>query len=207
MVRTKLVWLAALAALALPTVALGDGNGNGNGSGSGSGSGGDKGSSPPPKSQGQPPKQKNKGGGNGDANGDPNAKPKHRPKSEAPKPKPKPEPQPQPEPTPKVHHRPRHNGAGRNLVFKGTLADVNAAAGTATVSVSGGNRAAQAYRGQTVSFTISGATIRAADRDGDGRRDEATDLNAGDRVVVKVRLANGAQPTQPFAAQQVIDQA
>jgi hypothetical protein len=104
------------------------------------------------------------------------------------------------------HSDPKAQDKGRKLVFKGTLATVDPAAGTATVQVTGGNHAAKAYEGKTVSFTLAGAKIVVADRDADGTRNEVGDLRSGDKVVVKVRLAKGQQASEPFAARQVVDQ-
>lgn len=96
--------------------------------------------------------------------------------------------------------------AKRNLLFKGTIAKADGTAKTISVAVTGGNHAAKAYKAQTVDFSIADARIRARDNDGNGTRNEASDLRVGDKVVVHVRLAKGAEATQPLAATSVVDQ-
>ncbi|WP_320669281.1 hypothetical protein [Patulibacter defluvii] len=96
--------------------------------------------------------------------------------------------------------------ARRNLIFKGTLAKSDAGAKTISVTIKSGNRAARDYKGQTVDFSIADARIRARDNDGNGKRNEAADLQVGDKLVVHVRLAKGAEATQPLAAKSVVDQ-
>ena len=96
--------------------------------------------------------------------------------------------------------------AKRNLLFKGTIAKADGAAKMISVAVTGGNHAAKVYKAQTVDFSIADARIRARDNDGNGKRNEASDLRVGDKVVVHVRLAKGAEATQPLAATSVVDQ-
>ena len=105
-----------------------------------------------------------------------------------------------------THLSPPAKGRGRNLVFKGTVSAIDATAKTVTVTVKHGNHAAKAFKGQDVTFDLSNARIRAADTDGNGTRNELTDIKVGDKVVVHVHLAKGAATTPPFAAKSLVDQ-
>jgi hypothetical protein len=98
------------------------------------------------------------------------------------------------------------NGHSRNLLFKGTISSVSTTADTVSVMVTGGDHAARTYRGQTVTFDLSHARIRAAATPTNPVRNQLADLVTGDRVVVHVKLAKGATATQPFPAQQLVDQ-
>jgi hypothetical protein len=102
-------------------------------------------------------------------------------------------------------HTPPANGRGRNLVLKGAVTAVDTAANTVTVSVTGGNHAAKAFKGQTVVFDVSKARIRAADSNGNGTRNELADVAANDKVLVHVHLAKGTTATPPLAAKQLVD--
>ena len=104
------------------------------------------------------------------------------------------------------HGKHKAKGKGRNLTFKGTLTGA-AQNDQVTVMVTGGNKPAKQFRGQSVTFTLTNAKIRVADTDNDGKRNEAGDLKSGDKVVVKVRLAKGQQPSgTTFNARQLVDQ-
>jgi hypothetical protein len=100
------------------------------------------------------------------------------------------------------HHG--HGKAKRDLLFGGTLTSVDAAAGTAVVQVTKTNRGARAWDEKAVSFTLAGAKLNVADRNANGALD-AGDLVAGDKVIVKVRLAKGATAAEPFAAAKLHD--
>jgi hypothetical protein len=100
------------------------------------------------------------------------------------------------------HHG--HHKAKRDLLFGGTLTSVDAAAGTAVVQVTKTNRGARAWDEKAVSFTLAGAKLNVADRNANGTLD-AGDLAAGDKVIVKVRLAKDATAAEPFAAAKLHD--
>jgi VCBS repeat-containing protein len=106
--------------------------------------------------------------------------------------------------TPSSHTPPAH-GRGRNLILKGAVTAVDTTANTVTVSVTGGNHAAKAFKGQTVVFDVSKARIRAADSNGNGTRNELADVAANDKVLVHVHLAKGTTATPPLAAKQLVD--
>lgn len=97
------------------------------------------------------------------------------------------------------HGKARGKTKARNVVVKGTIASVGA--DTVTVSVAKATKWGRALRGTDAEFTV--AKISAADRDGNGTVDLA-DLAAGDKVVVKARIAKDA--TAPYAARQLVDQ-
>jgi hypothetical protein len=59
--------------------------------------------------------------------------------------------------------------------------------------------------GQTVAFDLTNAKLRVADVNGDGKQD-ASDLQDGDRVLVQARLPKKDPGTGPFAARKVVDQ-
>jgi hypothetical protein len=86
-------------------------------------------------------------------------------------------------------------------VFKGTYS------GGSTVAVDHGNAHTRkaGLVGTTVSFDLSAAKIVVADNVPDGTRD-LTDVQNGDRVAVKSRLARKEPGAQPFEAKQLVDQ-
>lgn len=88
-----------------------------------------------------------------------------------------------------------------SYVFKGTYA------GSGLVSVARGNRHARRADlvGVDVSFDLADAKITAADTNLDGVSD-ASDVLAGDKVVVKARLVKDDPGVQPFAAKHLVDQ-
>ena len=101
-------------------------------------------------------------------------------------------------------HASDHSKAGGKAVvmyvFKGTYA------GDGSVDVTKGN--AQVKKADligTVSFDLSGAKIVVDDNSGDGNRD-LSDVNTGDKVVVKARLPKSDPGSQPFKAKQLVDQ-
>jgi VCBS repeat-containing protein len=102
-------------------------------------------------------------------------------------------------------HTPPAHGRGRNLVFKGTVTAVDAAANTVTITVTGGNHPAKTFKGQTLAFDVSKAKIRAADKNANGTRNELADVVAGDKVLIHVHLAKGTTATPPLAAKQLVD--
>lgn len=88
-----------------------------------------------------------------------------------------------------------------SYVFKGAYA------GSGVVSVARGNRHARKADlvGVGVAFDLADAKITAADGNLDGVSD-ASDVFAGDKVVVKSRLEKGDPGGQPFAAKHLVDQ-
>jgi hypothetical protein len=98
-------------------------------------------------------------------------------------------------------HTSDHGKAVVMYVFKGSYS------GDSSVAVSHGNahvRKADLV-GTTVSFDLTGAKIVVDDNTGDGNRD-LSDVNTGDKVVVKARLPKSDPGSQPFAAKQLVDQ-
>ena len=102
----------------------------------------------------------------------------------------------------KSGHQDKHGAKAVQYVFKGTLhlADTS-------VTVLKGNKHVRraGLVGQTVVFDLSGARIRVADNNGDGKRD-AADLQDGDKVVVQARLPRRDPGSAPFAARKLVDQ-
>lgn len=96
-------------------------------------------------------------------------------------------------------HSNTHNVA---YVFKGIYE------GESTVAVKHGNARVRkgGFIGETVAFDLSGARIVVADTNGDETRD-LSDVQAGDKVVVKAMLPKQDPGTQPFAARRLVDQA
>ena len=90
----------------------------------------------------------------------------------------------------------------KTVVFKGTV--VSSDATTLVVKVSGGNSRAKAFKGQDVTFTITGAKLNVADTNGDTKTD-GTDIKAGDAVVVQT-AKQAKDAAQPFTARKVNDQ-
>ena len=88
-----------------------------------------------------------------------------------------------------------------SYVFKGTYA------GSGVVSVTRGNRHTRKADlvGIDVAFDLAEAKVTVADTNLDGVSD-ASDLLAGDKVVVKARLVKGDPGAQPFAAKHLVDQ-
>ncbi len=95
----------------------------------------------------------------------------------------------------------------------GTVASIGAAASTdplavpdpsadddVVVDVTGGNSRGREFSGQAVTFDLSGAQIKVADTNGDGERN-LEDVQQGDTVKVKLRLARDGSATQPFSAE------
>jgi hypothetical protein len=102
-------------------------------------------------------------------------------------------------------HRPAgegHQNSQAAYVFKGTFHVADS-----SVSVTKGNRHVRraGFVGQTVAFDLSGARMRVADVNGDGKHD-AADLHEGDVVAVKARAPRRAAHAAPFAARWVIAQ-
>jgi hypothetical protein len=101
-------------------------------------------------------------------------------------------------------HASEHSKAGGKAVvmyvFKGTYS------GDGSVDVTKGNaHVKKADLIGTVSFDLSAAKIVVDDNTGDGTRD-LTDVNNGDKVVVKARLPKSDPGEQPFKAKQLVDQ-
>jgi hypothetical protein len=97
------------------------------------------------------------------------------------------------------------NGHGKPhnamYILKGTYGD------GAIVSVDHGNAHAKraGLVGTDVALDISAAKITVADTNADGTAD-ASDVLAGDRVLVQARLPKGDPGTAPFAARHLVDQ-
>jgi hypothetical protein len=96
------------------------------------------------------------------------------------------------------HESKPHNGM---YILKGTYGD------GAVVSVDHGNAHAKhaGLVGTDVALDISAAKITVADTNADGTAD-ASDVIAGDRVLVQARLPKGDPGVQPFAARHLVDQ-
>lgn len=110
---------------------------------------------------------------------------------------------------PAKHGRGRGRGRGRSkgrmTVFKGSVVSTDTAAATVVVRVRKRNRWARVFRGEEVTFSLETARVQVADVDGDGQA-SAGDITAGDRVVVKARVARGATDDgSPIAALRLID--
>lgn len=75
------------------------------------------------------------------------------------------------------------------------------------VSVNHGNRHAKraGLVGTDVTLDLSAAKISVADTNADGTAD-ASDILAGDKVLVQARLPKGDPGAQPFAARHLVDQ-
>jgi hypothetical protein len=82
---------------------------------------------------------------------------------------------------------------GKTFLFRGRILTVDAAAGTVTVDVRGGNRLARRFRGETVTFELSSAKIRAIEADGLAGITTG-DLLEADRVIIQARLPRSTQP-------------
>ena len=95
-------------------------------------------------------------------------------------------------------HSKTHNVA---YVFKGIYE------GESKVAVEHGNARVRkgGFIGETVAFDLSGARIVVADTNGDEMRD-LSDVQVGDKVVVKAMLPKQGPGTQPFAAKRLVDQ-
>ena len=85
------------------------------------------------------------------------------------------------------------------FVFKGTW---NA---DGTVLVTSGNSRGKKFKGQSLTFDWAKAKFSVADSNADGKLD-ATDVVAGDKVVVQAKLARNVTGTGPFAARKLVDQ-
>ena len=85
------------------------------------------------------------------------------------------------------------------FIFKGTW---NA---DGTVAVTSGNSRGKKFKGQTLTFDFATAKFSVADTNADGKLD-ATDVTAGDKVVIQAKLARNVSGTGPFAARKVVDQ-
>jgi hypothetical protein len=90
-------------------------------------------------------------------------------------------------------------------VFRGRVVSADADASTVVVRVRHRNRWARVWRGEEVMFSLADARIHAEDVDGDGVEGVA-DLQAGDRVLVKARVArDAAEDGATIAAKRLID--
>ena len=105
----------------------------------------------------------------------------------------------------KTRGRGRGRAKGKMTVFKGSVVSADAATSTVVVRVRHRNRWARIFRGEEVTFSLETARIQVADTDGDGTQGVA-DVAAGDRVLVKARVARGAADDgTPIAALRLID--
>lgn len=95
------------------------------------------------------------------------------------------------------HHK------AKKVVAKGTVVSYDATTGTLTVHVTKANHHGAGMVGTDVQFDVSTARFVAADTNNDGKVD-ATDLVAGDKVVVKTTNVAGSDGR--YAAKQVVDQ-
>ena len=95
--------------------------------------------------------------------------------------------------------KPGKGPKGVSYVFKGTYS------GESAVAVTKGNKHADDFEGQTVTFDFSAAKVSVADTTGDGGTD-VNDVVVGDSVVVKAKLPKGEEPAQPIAAKHLVDQ-
>lgn len=93
------------------------------------------------------------------------------------------------------------HGKGKTAVFKGTYV----ADGVVTVAHGNSRVRRGGYVGQDVAFDLTNAKLVVADTNGDGAVD-ASDITAGDAVVVKARVPRDALAVQPIAARQLVDQ-
>lgn len=98
------------------------------------------------------------------------------------------------------HGKAKGHAKAHNVVFKGTVASV-ADDGTVTVSVTKATKWGRELKGTDVAFTVKKFSV--ADTNGDQVRD-AKDVQAGDKVVVKARIAKDDEA--PYAARQLVDQ-
>ena len=102
---------------------------------------------------------------------------------------------------------PKSKAKGKTYVASGTVASVDAAGGAVSIAVTSGpggvNRAAQAWRGQTIQFDVSGAQLQIGDTNGDGTSD-LNDVAVGDRAQVQARLAS-TDAQQPYSARRFKD--
>jgi hypothetical protein len=99
-------------------------------------------------------------------------------------------------------HGPSDGARPVGYVFNGTFHVADS-----SLSVLGGNRQVRAagFVGQTVAFDLSGARVRVADVNGDGRHD-AADLHEDDVVAIKARSPRRSSHAGAFAARWVIAQ-
>lgn len=86
-------------------------------------------------------------------------------------------------------------------VFRGTYE------GNSTVAVAQGNARVRkdGLVGQTVTFDLTATRITVADTNGDGATD-LSDVQVGDKVLVKAMLPKSDPGSQPFAAKHLVDQ-
>lgn len=93
------------------------------------------------------------------------------------------------------------HGKPAAFIFKGTYK------GDGVVSVTGGNSRVRkgGFIGKDVTFDLSAAKFTVADVNGDGKTD-ATDVKAGDKVVVQCKLPRKDPGSQPFKARKLVDQ-
>src|SRR5436190_18424613 len=73
------------------------------------------------------------------------------------------------------------NGGGKNLVADATVTSVDSAGGVVTVTIERGNKAADAFKGPSVDFNVSGSHLQAGDANNDGNVD-LQDVTAGDEA-------------------------
>ena len=79
----------------------------------------------------------------------------------------------------KSAHSGSGNGGGKNMVADATVTSVDSAGGVVTVTIERGNKAADAFKGPSVDFNVSGSHLQAGDANNDGNVD-LQDVTAGD---------------------------
>jgi hypothetical protein len=105
----------------------------------------------------------------------------------------------------KGHDKAKHNPTV-TYVFKGSVASVDDAAGTAVVNVAKVNRHAASTGGLTITFDLTKAKITVADVNADHVAGLA-DVTAGDRVLVQARLPRRSPDLSgTVAARKLVDQ-
>ena len=107
--------------------------------------------------------------------------------------------------TPEVKAPRKAKLKAKTFVFQGRVVAVDASAGTVDVLVRKGNSRGRRFRGEVVTFALSGAVVEAVETDGVAGT-SAGDVLEGDAVVVQARLAQAARPDGTVvAARKLVD--
>lgn len=104
----------------------------------------------------------------------------------------------------KAHQQHGHNQT-RNVILKGAVVSVDAAAKTAVVHVTRANHHGQAMVGSDVTVDLSAAKVDVADVNADGAADLA-DVTAADHVLVQVRIPRQGPAPAGLPARRLVDQ-
>lgn len=100
----------------------------------------------------------------------------------------------------------KSHAKAKMYVARGAVSAVDPASGVVTVTFgtgSGGtNKAAQAWRGQSVQFNVSASHLSVDDVNGDGSTD-LNDVAVGDTAQVQARV--GSTDVQPYSAKRFTD--